>query len=201
MKMSKTRLSSLVALCAAICLAVFALVQLHANPAGAAPRLAYVFLIEPWFTEVSAANAAGSMTAGVVFLTWLIIAGLVVKSRSDCRRFRTGFLVALPALAICAFNAVFDAGCNVPGVAPAAMVALIGTLIYELAFARNWSRLCMVMVTFILCAAYGAHTSLGPWGTLVSACTMGAVQLVWSGIEMSALDLTFGMQNRKFGYR
>ena len=163
--------------------------------------IGYVFFIEPHFSTVDCSGDIGSHTPLVVFAGWMVTAALVAKVRRQNRRFRLACLVAFPALAICAFNGVFDTGDIMPSVEPAAVVAVIGVVLYEIANAGSWTRLSLAVITFGLCAAYGVNTGFGFWGTVVASGTMALVQLLWSGLEMNLFDSTCVLQGRKFQYR
>lgn len=163
--------------------------------------LGYVSFVEPHFSTVDCLGDMGSYTPFLIFAVWLATAALIVKLRRQNRRFRLAFLVAFPSLAVCAFNGVFDTGGIMPSVEPAAVVAVIGVVLYEVAYAGSWTRLSTAVITFGLCSVYGINTGLEFWGTLIACGTMSVVQLLWSGLEMDLFDSTCILQGRRFQYR
>ncbi|HUW32993.1 MAG TPA: hypothetical protein VM223_15400 [Planctomycetota bacterium] len=206
MTRTEATLSSVIVLlvfaCAVIVTAGHISNRLAADNMGAlAGHLGYAFFIEPYYSQLDCSGEMGSFTPVVLFVVWLVTTGLIAKARRLNRRFRPAFLVIFPALAVCAFNGVFDTGDVGPAIEPAAVVALIGAVIYEISFAGRWSRISLAVITFGLCAAYGVNTGLGFWGIIVACTTMTVVQLVWSGIEMDVFGSTYAIQGRQFQYR
>jgi hypothetical protein len=188
---------SLIAPCALACMLVLVLVQVGTDADSLVSRVGSVFFIE----RFSTGEYAGALVAKLICGTWLVVAGLILKARKESRSVRMASLVLLPVVSIVAFNGVFDVGPNTPAFEPAAAIAVIGVLLYEMAFKCRWSRVGLALATFAACSAYGLHTALGLWGAFVAAGVMAGVQLVWSGVEMSVLGLTIALRDRKFGYR
>jgi len=193
----RTSGGSVVAPCAFICLLIVLLAELGTDAPGVLPRLGYVFFVEPFRSTVG----GGAAVPVLVFGAWLGVAALILKARRESHQARPALLVLLPAVAVAGFNALFDVGTAAPAVQPAAVVTLIGVLLYEVAFACRWSRLGLAFTSFVACAAYGLHTALGLWGALVAATAMLAAELIWSGGEMNLLGSTSALRDREYGYR
>jgi len=191
----KERLS-LVAPCAFALVLIMILVRIEADPGGIVQKIASVFFIEPFYSE-----ASPELRGGVIFATWLAVAGIILKARKQSRGFRMVLLMLFPAAAVCAFNGLFEVSTMVPAVAPTAVVALIGALLYEAAVVCTLGRLSLAMITLAACGAYGMFTGLGFWGAGVAALAMAVAQLAWSGIEMNLFRLTSALRDRKFEYR
>jgi len=206
MTRTEATLSSMIVVLVVACAVIVAAAQisnrLAADNAGVlAGHLGYAFFVEPYYSQLDCSGEMGAFTPIVLFVCWLVTAGLIAKARRLNRRFRPAFLVIFPALAVCAFNGVFDTGDAAPAIEPAAIVALIGAIIYEVSFAGRWSRISLAAITFGLCAAYGVNTGLGFWGVIVACTTATVVQLVWSGLEMDVFGSTYATQSRQFQYR
>ena len=209
MRRTESTLSSIVIVAAFVGTLVYPVLNVSAGLSGADyvaayfHQLAYLFFIEPYYSALDGAGAAAGplQHAAVLFVLWLAIAALVARARQQNHRYRMAFLVLFPALAIYAFNILFDAGAQAPSVEPAAVVALIGSIIYEIYYAGKWSRVCLTIITFGLCSAYALHTALGFWGAIAASGTMAIVQLVWSGIELNLFNSTYVLHDRKFQCR
>lgn len=189
----KLKSHALAAPCVFTCLLVILLAELTANAHGVLSRVGYVFFLEPFHTAAGESAAMGKL----VFCAWLCVAALILKARQEKRAARSALLLLLPAAAVAGFNACFDAGSAAPMVEPAAVIALIGVLVYELALLCQWSRAGLSLAAFAVCSAYAMHTPLGLWGAMVAATAMLVVELIWSSCEMNLLDSTIVLQDRK----
>ena len=187
---------SLITPCAVACMLVLLPAYAGRCGGGLLRWVGAVFFIGPF-----AGPEPGGAWRVLAFATWLAVAWLIAKSGKPSHRFRAASLLLAPPLSICVFNAVFDVGGAPPGIAPTAVVALIGALFYEISLACKWSRLTLAGVTFAACAVYGAATSLGLWGAFVAALAMAAVQVAWSGVEINVSRLTSASRRREFQYR
>ena len=185
---------SLISACAFAFALIFLLMYVSSTD-NVLTRLGSVLFVEPFCAEMPIVPKA------VAFATWLAVAAAIAKARKPSRRFRPALLVLLPVLSIYAFNALFKARGAAPAVAPAAVVAVIGVLLYEISVACGLTRLTMAAFGFAVGASYGAATALGLWGGVVAAGAMAVVQLVWSGMEMNVFRLTSARWDRESGYR
>ncbi|HUS59405.1 MAG TPA: hypothetical protein VM141_12205 [Planctomycetota bacterium] len=186
--------------CLLLCMVMSMVLKIGSNPSEYYPLLGYAFFIEPYFSELGR-HVGFQLVPAMVFLVWMLTAAALTKVRRENRRFRLSFLVLLPPLSICAFNGLFDAGSSMPIVAPAAVLTLIGVVIYEIAYAEGWARIMTCIASAVLCISYGLHTGLGLWGSIVASFAMVLVQLAWSSVEMQVFSLTSPFYNRKFQYR
>jgi len=183
--------------CLVLCLLLATVLRIGSEPRAYYPLLGYAFFIEPYFSVLSGTY---DFVPAVVFGIWLLTAGALAKMRRENRQFRPVLLLLLPPMSICAFNALFNTGVMLL-VAPTAIMAVIGVIIYEVAYAEGWVRIATSAVTAALCLAYGMHTGLGAWGSIVASFMIALVQLVWSAAEMRVFNLTSHFCNRKFQYR
>jgi len=163
-------------------------------------KLGYVFFIEPFYSMLNVHGVNGAVASMVAFSSWLIVACLLARMQNSKQRLSLAFLVIFPALAICALNAI-AAGDAASSIEPAAIVAVLGTLLYHAGRERRWSRLFLFVATLAVCSLYGMHTGMGLLGGLVAASTMAVVVTLWSGLNTPVYSLTFSGHGRKFQYR
>jgi len=179
--------------------AAFALNRL--DTAGTSEKVGYVFFIEPFYSMMNVHGATGAVSSMVAFSSWLIVACLLARMQNKKQKLSLAFLVIFPALAICALNAVAATADATSSIEPAAIVAVLGTLLYHAGCGRRWSRLFLFVATLAVCSLYGMHTGMGLLGGLVAASTMAVVVTVWSGLNAPVYSLTFSGHGRKFQYR